>query len=224
MRLLGFVDYNLNGAALPADDVVVLRAGDLHLQYNQAKGYNADVKEPNTVTITHATSDEGLSDALAAISPGETYTYPNFDDSGNYLIVEVCLMFDRHALINLYLSPTGRPRWACVTSPPSSAPSGAPSCAPSSSPSLSVAPSSSMAPSTITLPCGEPANPTSQPGRPPTDDGKRSILSRLVTLFQQDPWFAGGVALAVVLVTILACLCCRRRRRASASKKPSPES
>lgn len=90
-RLVGFVDYG--NAAMLEHDVVLIRSGPLFLQYNRAKDYNIDNPVADRVTITEAYSDDSFSYSLAALAQGESYSYPNFDEAGNSLVVEVCTMF-----------------------------------------------------------------------------------------------------------------------------------
>jgi hypothetical protein len=108
-RLVSFVHYS-DDEAMSSDDVVLIRIGNLYLQYNRAKLYNSDADLPNTVTITYSPSDEDVSDRLAALSDGELFEYPNFDDSGRTLVVHVCSMvqfesayqFD-YAIVRMYV-------------------------------------------------------------------------------------------------------------------------
>jgi hypothetical protein len=108
-RLVSFVHYS-DDEAMSSDDVVLIRIGNLYLQYNRAKLYNIDADLPNTVTITYSASDEVVSDRLAALSDGELFEYKNFDGSGQALVVQVCSMvqfesasqFD-FSIVRLYL-------------------------------------------------------------------------------------------------------------------------
>ena len=90
-RLVSFVHYS-DADAPASDDVVLIRIGNLYLQYNRAKFYNIDTDVPNTVTIVHVASDEDVSDRLAALSDGELLEYRNYNDSGQTLVVQVCSM------------------------------------------------------------------------------------------------------------------------------------
>lgn len=198
-RLLGFVDYNISyHECLGESDAVIVRAGELYLQYNQAKGYNVDVRYPNTVTITEADRESVVSDALAALEAGEFYAYPNFDKDGNSLIVEVCVIFEELAVINLYLSIDG-PRWFCVTGAPTSTPTAAPSMGFNATvtPTMSLPPNSS--------PCGGPPSPN-------TPIQNESLLARVVALIRNKPWLSAGVigVAAVFVFGILLCCCCCR--------------
>ena len=95
-RLVAFVDYG--DESLHHDDLVLIRVGNLYIQYNRAKGYNINSEKPNTVTITKAESDNDVSDSVAALLAGESYSYHNYDEDGNRLIIEVC---------SLHLDPSG---------------------------------------------------------------------------------------------------------------------
>jgi hypothetical protein len=104
-RLVAFVDY-LN-QDLKEDDAVLVRVGKMYVQYNRAKGYNSDSNAyQDEVTITEAEGSGQVSYALAGLSVGESYAYPDFDNSGHDLIIEVCdmveLSFD-YALLSIHL-------------------------------------------------------------------------------------------------------------------------
>jgi hypothetical protein len=103
-RLVAFVDY-LN-QDLQEEDAVLVRVGNLYIQYNRAKGYNAETNaNQDKVTITEAEGSDQVSYALAGLSVGESYAYPNFENSAHDLIIEVCAMgelsFD-YALLSIY--------------------------------------------------------------------------------------------------------------------------
>jgi hypothetical protein len=129
-RLVSFVHYSSD--ALSDDDVVLIRIGNLYLQYNRAKLYNVDTDLPDTVTITYAASEEDASDRLAALSDGERWAYRNWDD-GHSLVVQVCSMeqfesasqFD-FAIVRIYMDD-GVHDWSTCNSeyiPQSLAPGG----------------------------------------------------------------------------------------------------
>jgi hypothetical protein len=88
VRLVAFVDYGKS--ALRPADVVLIRVDDLFIQYNRAKDYNAETDEANSVTVTRFISDVEATSAVAALSGGEQYRYPNFQGSGRELVIEVC--------------------------------------------------------------------------------------------------------------------------------------
>lgn len=106
---MSFVHYS-DDETMSSDDVVLIRIGNLYLQYNRAKLYNSDADQPNTVTVTHSASDEDVSDRLAALSDGELFEYQNFEDSGQSLVVQICSMvqfesafqFD-YTIVRIYL-------------------------------------------------------------------------------------------------------------------------
>ena len=205
-RLLNFVDYNISDyRCLAENDAVLVKAGNLYLQYNHARGYNVDVSSPNTVTITEAASDNVVSNALEALSSGEAFTYKNYDKDGNSLIVEVCDMFRHHAVINLYLSKDG-PQQACVSGAPSASPSHFPTFAPSSSPtSLALNATRILPPSLSPGPCG--ASLTAS-----KTEKKEGTLPRLKVLMQKRPWLMtvlmGLVLIALVAIVLRHCFCC----------------
>jgi hypothetical protein len=109
-RLVSFVHYSDVDQDMFADDVVLIRIGNLYVQYNRAKRYNIGAEMPNTVTITHAVSNDAVSDRLAALSSGEKFVYIPFTTSEkqNTLIVQVCsaVQFDTnpmdYAIIRIY--------------------------------------------------------------------------------------------------------------------------
>ena len=70
-RMVSFVHYS--HAELQDDDVVLLRVGNLYINFNLAEDYNQDTDVPNTVTVTEADSDESLSFRRAALSRGESF-------------------------------------------------------------------------------------------------------------------------------------------------------
>jgi hypothetical protein len=157
-RLVSFVHYG--DEAMFHDDVVLIQVGNLYIQYNRAKDYNIDAQMPNTVTITEATSIDDVSDGLAALSAGENYTYANFNNSGNSLIVEVCKLLTftselDYGIVSIYLD-NGEEQSACnidytpqptpppvaltisPTSTPTLHPSGVPTRASTSAPTISM--------------------------------------------------------------------------------------
>ena len=96
-RLVSFVHYSDSSDPMLHTDAVLIRIGNLYLQYNRAKSYNVDADMPNTVTITHAIADDDVSDRLAALSAGEMFQYLyststalNSPNQNRFLIVQVC--------------------------------------------------------------------------------------------------------------------------------------
>lgn len=87
VRLVAFVDYGNEN--LQDDDVILLRVGNLYLQYNRAKGYNIDT--PNSyadhVTITKANSNADVSTLVGSITTGRSYIY---DDGSDKVVIQVC--------------------------------------------------------------------------------------------------------------------------------------
>lgn len=107
-NLLSFVDYG--NEAVQANDVVVLRAGNLYLHYNRAKGYNADTPSAygDRVVVTESAGDLEVSNFVAALSSGQSYFYPNFSGMDT-LVIEVCdqLTGDYdYAVVSLFLEGT----------------------------------------------------------------------------------------------------------------------
>ena len=103
LRLVSFVDYQ--HPALLNGDAVVVRVGEsLFLQYNRAKGFNAEVGEPDTVTITHAEGPNRFSYALAALHAGQSYNAA--DLNGTFWTIEVCALLNvpttlDYAIVNI---------------------------------------------------------------------------------------------------------------------------
>ena len=73
---------------LEVGDKVVIKVGDWFLQYNRAKLYNFQTEEKDTVTVTQATSEEGLSQRLATLIAGQAYF--EVQDGSLNLAVAVC--------------------------------------------------------------------------------------------------------------------------------------
>jgi hypothetical protein len=90
-RLVSFVHYS-DDDQMYDDDVVLIRVGNLYIQYNRAKRYNIDADMPDTVTITHAVTDEDVSDRLSVLSHGEKFAYETFDEQNHILVIQVCSM------------------------------------------------------------------------------------------------------------------------------------
>ena len=74
--------------ALP-DEPVVVKAGDVYLQYNLADGPNVETEMlPNTVTVTQA--GEGGSNLLGGLQPGQSYEIEDYQSSGRSLVLAAC--------------------------------------------------------------------------------------------------------------------------------------
>ena len=68
--LVAFVDYDQASDT----EYVLIKTGDLYIQYNMAKKFNSGTKERrNQVTIVTAKADNEVSSALAGLSVGEGY-------------------------------------------------------------------------------------------------------------------------------------------------------
>jgi hypothetical protein len=86
IRLATFVDYS---RATSSEPVIINVMGTYFLQYNRAKGMNAETKErPNAVTVTENTSSKSL--LVAGLNEGSTFTKSNFRGTGKTLYVAVC--------------------------------------------------------------------------------------------------------------------------------------
>lgn len=86
--LATFVDFDETATDQP---VIVDIREDYYLQYNCAKGFNADTRQvPNRVTVT---ADTGFASSLriAALDTNEShYIHSNYNGSGRDLITHVC--------------------------------------------------------------------------------------------------------------------------------------
>jgi hypothetical protein len=123
VRLVSFVDYQ--NAAMFRDDVVLVRVGTvLYLQYNRAKGYNADTSSPDAVTITSASTSSVRSQSVAALTNREFYRY--IDSLGTPIIIEVCALHNvpvslDYAIIHVYVDD-GNHTSCFIDSPPKKIP------------------------------------------------------------------------------------------------------
>ena len=94
-RLVSFVHYSDSVDQMLDDDIVLIRIGNLYVQYNRAKSYNINTDMPNKVTITHAIADDDVSERLTALSVGETFEYLYTASTTNanqnrLLMIQVC--------------------------------------------------------------------------------------------------------------------------------------
>jgi hypothetical protein len=93
-NLATFVDYQTT------NDPVLINVGDeLYLQYNRAKGFNADTGEmQDTVTVTTKPLDGG-SQLMAGLSVDQetTYAYANYKGSGRSVYIKACQRLDNSA-------------------------------------------------------------------------------------------------------------------------------
>lgn len=104
-NLVSFVDYG--DADLQTNDLVLMRAGNLYLHYNRAKGYNSDTPSAykDRVVVTESAGDLEVSNFIAALSKGQSYFYPNFSGF-NSLVIEVCDQMTGsydYAVISMYI-------------------------------------------------------------------------------------------------------------------------
>jgi hypothetical protein len=116
-RLVSFVHYS-DDIAMYDDDVVLIRVGNLYIQYNRAKMYNVDADVPNTVTITYAKSNDDVSDRVAALAEGELFLYSNYEN-GRTLTIQVCSMVQYEStqldfsIVRIYLDDEMRDQSIC---------------------------------------------------------------------------------------------------------------
>jgi hypothetical protein len=88
--LASFVDYrnpNLDDSA-----VVLIRIGNLFLQFNEGKGYNVDTpaEARDKVIIAEAAGPGEVSQLLKGIAVGQAYVRPEFSDEGYDLVISFC--------------------------------------------------------------------------------------------------------------------------------------
>lgn len=104
-HLASFVDYR--DPDLQQSDVVLMRAGNLYLHYNRAKGYNSDTPSAykDRVVVTESPGALEVSNFVAALSKGQSYFYPNFSGY-NSLVIEVCDQMTGaydYAVVSMYI-------------------------------------------------------------------------------------------------------------------------
>jgi len=88
-KIATFVDYHL----VKADEYVLVKVGDLFLQYNRAKGMNAETfDKPNQIVIVE--SNTGESELIGGLDGEDFYTTyfqrQNFTGTGETLFVAIC--------------------------------------------------------------------------------------------------------------------------------------
>ena len=107
--LVAFVDAS--NIFLSESEAVVLKIGNLYVQFNRAKGYNSGtyVDQEDRVTVAYAESEENVSDLVAALEQNEIYTHPDFE-RGADLVIEVCSIDSEqlgdvdYALVSIHLN------------------------------------------------------------------------------------------------------------------------
>ncbi|GKY98308.1 hypothetical protein MPSEU_000788400 [Mayamaea pseudoterrestris] len=104
-NLVSFVDYG--DSEMQTNDVVLMRAGNLYMHYNRAKGYNVDTPSAykDRVVIAESTGDLELSNFVAALAKGQSYFYPNFSGYDT-LVIEVCDQMTGsldYAVVSMYI-------------------------------------------------------------------------------------------------------------------------
>ena len=161
-RLVSFVHYSDSNLLLP-DDVVLIKVGDWHIQYNRAKLYNVDAEEENAVTVTIASSEAVVSELSATLRAGQMYWEPESGD--NILMVAVCEAVEfgdtqvDYAVVRFYYGSTSSAINLCGTD---SGTAVAPSTFENPAPTFSQ-PVATRAP--VFAPASAPGGPT----RPPVD-------------------------------------------------------
>jgi hypothetical protein len=158
--LATIVDFD---KAMTHQPVIVAIRDDYYLQYNCAKGFNAETRQvPHTVTVT-ANIGFAMSLRSAALDTSEPlYTHSNYTGSGRDLIIYVCeqVVGNNEALlpdvmrisigldsVACEMRPTVSPRPTAIpTLEPTRVPSTSPSFRPNTLPSTSPRPSASARP------------------------------------------------------------------------------
>lgn len=117
VRLVAFTEYS--NPEVPIDDVMLLKVGNLYIQFNRAQTYNSETPEEykDRVTIVEADEYGGNSNMVAALASGEHYLYKFPTDGGRHntnannnlilVVIEVCEIvfssFD-HAIISVHIA------------------------------------------------------------------------------------------------------------------------
>ena len=75
IRLVAFTEYS--NPIVPADDIMLLKMGNLYIQYNRAQSYNIETPDAykDRVTIVEASEYDGKSNMVAALTTGERYIH-----------------------------------------------------------------------------------------------------------------------------------------------------
>ena len=142
-QLVSFVDYDRT----PPGNFVVIRVGNLYLQYNRAKDFNEGTRShADQIVIVSAPGkheqsilEGGVAKGIARVS--STFVYRNFQGTDQRLIIEVCEQGEYegldHARMSIYLH--GTQASTCDWDLPNSL-SSAPSLSPTTSPEPSTSP------------------------------------------------------------------------------------
>ena len=172
-NLYAFTDYD----TVPDGGVVVIKVGQVHMQWNRAEGFNSGTREhQNQVTIAYAPESEAPSTLTGGISnprlPGSDGVSEKFlhwqRDYGHHLVMEVCETVyappGQADYVRMSIYITGYQTSTCnanlLSNPPSSsptAPSALPSSLPSAAPSTEPTFVPSQAPSAISHPSISPS-------------------------------------------------------------------
>jgi hypothetical protein len=119
-RLAAFVDYKSTSPS----EYVLIKVGNLHLQYNRKKDFNSGtVEKADQVTVTEGVTSHNTSNSLAGLGFGGSYRYENFN--GTYaLLVQICGIYTDHipnyVHVSIYIDLIQKPRCGEV---PSASPS-----------------------------------------------------------------------------------------------------
>ena len=178
---MAFVDID----ATPIGDVVIIRAGNLYMQYNRKRGFNEGTRQfGNRVVIVSAKDYLSVSQLEAGLAIGisgasKRFAYPNFDDTGYDLVIEVCDQVygpPDYVRISIHLANGIQSSQCAFTLP---ALTGAPTLAPTPAPTL--------APTTSVQPSNAPTqSPSDQPSQTPTQSPTTSPTTPAPTLPCRD--------------------------------------
>jgi Gametolysin peptidase M11 len=88
--LASFVDYR--NSDLDDSAVVLIRIGNLFLQFNEGKGYNVDTptEARDRVIVAEAAGPGEVSQLLKGIAVGQAFVRPGFSSEGHDLVITFC--------------------------------------------------------------------------------------------------------------------------------------
>ena len=177
-KLAAFVDYEF---ATSQSENVLIKVGDLHLQYNRKKGFNSGTLEKaDKITVTEGKRENQASESLAGLGDAGTYRYTGFDGT-NDLIIQVCGIYTNEIpnYVRLSIFIEGPQSHGCdevLSSSPTTTPSQSPSIFPTSKPSLrpslfpSVGPSNEPSVTASADPSAVPTSHSLDPSRTPSSE------------------------------------------------------
>ena len=157
-KLVAFVDYD----KVVGDDVVIVRIGDVFVQYNRRRDFNSYTREfPDRVVIVSTSHPRAVMSNLEAgiakdiTGASTTFAYPNFQGSGHDLVFEVCdQVYGPPDYVHLSIHLDDGVQSSMCSVPlivlpdaPSSSPTSSPTVSPTSSPIQAITPSPSVSPS-----------------------------------------------------------------------------